>query len=63
MFVYCNLFNAVVSNSDYVTPYDWMLLNSELEMNLKGTVTAYFKVLPRYFPDETEEDHEIPHLQ
>lgn len=50
-----------MSNADYVTPYDWMLLNSELGRTLKGMVTAYFKAIPQYFADETEEDHEIPH--
>jgi hypothetical protein len=37
---------------------DWTIVIRELEGMQKEAVVAYFKVLSRYFPGGTEENHE-----
>jgi hypothetical protein len=50
--------NDAVSESDYITGNDCMIMNSEVEMMCKEAVVAQFKILSSHFPGGSEENQE-----
>jgi hypothetical protein len=58
-FIY-SLFNDAVNNSDNTTLIDKMIVNNDLKRIWMVAIVTCFKVLPRNFGGEADENHEKP---
>lgn len=55
IFFICSLFNNTVSNSDYIAPNGWMVVNKDFKTMSKEVVVASFKVASWHLLERTQE--------